>query len=114
MTEPPTEDLTYNDVRFACVCGRFLAESAIRCTDRFDPTAYYGVATDVEWDCTRCGTVTDQIMPQIVVVGTHTFKAIKPPDEWIDPVTTDHAAQKLAEMRDLRGISTTEHEEHQP
>ncbi|HEY9263236.1 MAG TPA: hypothetical protein VIQ11_01365 [Mycobacterium sp.] len=28
-----------------------------------------------------------------------------------DPVTTDHAAQKLAEMRDLRGISTTEHEE---
>lgn len=30
------------------------------------------------------------------------------------PVTTDHAAQKLAEMRDLRGISTTEHEEHQP
>jgi hypothetical protein len=31
-----------------------------------------------------------------------------------DPVTTDHAAQKLAEMRDLRGISTTEHEEHQP
>ena len=28
-------------------------------------------------------------------------------------MTTDHAAQKLAEMRDLRGISTTEHEEHQ-
>ena len=26
-------------------------------------------------------------------------------------MTTDHAAQKLAEMRDLRGISTTEHEE---
>jgi hypothetical protein len=31
-----------------------------------------------------------------------------------DPATTDHAAQNLAEMRDLRGISTTEHEEHQP
>ena len=29
----------------------------------------------------------------------------------VKPVTTDHAAQKLAEMRDLRGISTTEHEE---
>lgn len=39
-----------------------------------------------------------------------------PADPWaeFDPVTTDHAAQKLAEMRDLRGISTTEHEEHQP
>ena len=67
-------DMTYNDVRFACVCGRFLAESAIRETDRRDPSAYYGVSTDTEWDCTRCGTVTDQIMPQIVVVATHTIK----------------------------------------
>ncbi|HEY9411142.1 MAG TPA: hypothetical protein VIP77_16300 [Jiangellaceae bacterium] len=69
------EEATYNDVRFACVCGRFLAESAIRCTDRRDPSTYYGVSTDTEWDCTRCGTVTDQIMPQIVVIGTHPLRA---------------------------------------
>ncbi|MGH3996613.1 MAG: hypothetical protein ACRDTJ_04035 [Pseudonocardiaceae bacterium] len=67
-------DMTHNDVRFACVCGRFLAESDIRETDRRDPSAYYGVSTDTEWDCTRCGTVTDQIMPQIVTVATHTIK----------------------------------------
>lgn len=62
---------TYNDVRLACTCGRFLSQAAIRETDRFDPSAYYGVSTDTEWDCTRCGTVTDQDMPQIVVVGTY-------------------------------------------
>lgn len=61
---------SYNDVRLACTCGRFLAESAIRCTDKRDPSAYYGVGTDVEWDCSCCGAVTDHYMPQIVVVAT--------------------------------------------
>lgn len=60
---------TYCDVRLACTCGRFLAQSAIRATDKLDPSAYYGVSTDVEWDCSRCGTVTDQYMPQIVTVA---------------------------------------------
>jgi hypothetical protein len=39
------------------------------------------------------------------------FSALAVRNALADPVTTDHAAQKLAEMRDLRGISTTEHEE---
>lgn len=68
----------YCDVRFACTCGRFLAESAIRETDRRDPSAYYGVSTDTEWDCSRCGTVTDQYMPRIVTVAVRPIPPAKP------------------------------------
>lgn len=68
---------TWCDVRFACTCGRFLAQSAIREADRPDPSAYYGVSTDTEWDCSRCGTVTDQYMPQIVTVAVRPIPSSK-------------------------------------
>lgn len=48
---------TYIDVRWQCSCGRFIAESAIRSRDYRDPDAYYGVSTDTEYDCGRCGLV---------------------------------------------------------
>ena len=61
----------YNDVRFACHCGRFLAEAAIRYADHRDDSRYYGVRTEVEWDCSRCGTVKgEEWEPQIIVVAT--------------------------------------------
>jgi hypothetical protein len=40
------------------------------------------------------------------------FRTVTTSDWLAIGTPTDHAAQKLAEMRDLRGISTTEHEEH--
>lgn len=43
--------------RFACRCGRFLSESAIRSQDFRDDSDFYGIRTEVEWDCSRCGTV---------------------------------------------------------
>lgn len=63
--------ITYNDIRFACRCGRFLANASIRSTTHLDPSRYYGVRDDVEWDCGRCGTVKgEEWEPQIVVVAT--------------------------------------------
>lgn len=70
MSEHTTENdaPTYNVTRFACHCGRFLPESAIRCTDHRDDSRYYGIRTEVEWDCGRCGTVKgEEWEPQIVV-----------------------------------------------
>jgi hypothetical protein len=65
------EVLTYNETRFACECGRFLAESVIRYTDHLDDSAYYGIRTEVEWDCSRCGTVKGKAWePRIVVIAT--------------------------------------------
>ena len=59
-------------MRFACRCGRFLAESAIRCADHRDDSRYYGIRSEVEWDCSRCGTVRgEEWEPQIVVTATH-------------------------------------------
>lgn len=56
------------ETRFACRCGRFLADSAIRSADRRDDSRYYGIRTEVEWDCGRCGTVKgEEWEPQIVV-----------------------------------------------
>ena len=62
--------LTYSETRFACRCGRFLSESAIRCEDYRDDSSFYGVSTHVEWDCSRCGTVKGEGAwePQIVVL----------------------------------------------
>ncbi|MBO9522343.1 MAG: hypothetical protein J7518_12470 [Nocardioidaceae bacterium] len=71
-----TDTLTYNETRFACRCGRFLAESAIRYTDHFDPSRYYGIRSEVEWDCSRCGTVVgDEWEPSIVVIGERRLAA---------------------------------------
>lgn len=57
-------------VRFACHCGRFLAESAIRSTDFRDDSRYYGIRSEVEWDCSRCGTVKgEEWEPSIVMVA---------------------------------------------
>jgi hypothetical protein len=50
--------------------------------------------------------------PKLLPIGNSRHLSFNVPDS--EFVTTDHAAQKLAEMRDLRGISTTEYEEHQP
>lgn len=66
---------TYNVTRFACHCGRFLAESAIRHTDHRDDSRYYGIRTEVEWDCTRCGTVKgEEWEPALVCLGEHTIE----------------------------------------
>lgn len=46
-----------NQSRFACTCGRFIPESAIRYTDHRDDSTFYGIRSEVEWDCSRCGTV---------------------------------------------------------
>lgn len=68
--------VTYNETRFACHCGRFLSESAIRCTDHRDDSRYYGVRTEVEWTCTRCGIVKgEEWEPQIVLTATRTIEA---------------------------------------
>ena len=67
-------EVTVNVTRFACRCGRFLRESAIRCTDHRDDSRYYGIRTEVEWDCTRCGTVQgEEWEPTLVCVGTQTI-----------------------------------------
>lgn len=69
------KEATYNETRFACTCGRFLAQSAIREQDRRDDSAYYGIRTEVEWDCSRCGTVKGEGSwePPLVVVATRTI-----------------------------------------
>lgn len=46
-----------NQSRFACTCGRFIAEAAIRYEDFRDDSTYFGIRTEVKWDCSRCGTV---------------------------------------------------------
>jgi hypothetical protein len=67
----PDVPVTYNVTRFACHCGRFLAESAIRHTDHRDDSRYYGIRSEVEWDCGRCGTVKgEEWEPHIVVTAT--------------------------------------------
>ena len=72
-----TEPMTYSETRFACTCGRFLSESAIRSEDFRDDSAYYGVRTEVEWDCSRCGTVKGEGSwePPLVVVGTRALSS---------------------------------------
>lgn len=63
--------LTYTETRFACHCGRFLAQSAIRETNHHDDSRYYGIRTEVEWDCSRCGTVKgEEWEPRIVATAT--------------------------------------------
>jgi hypothetical protein len=65
---------TYSDVRFACHCGRFLGRDSIRETNHRDDSRYYGVRTEVEWTCTRCGVVKgEEWEPQIVTVATRDF-----------------------------------------
>lgn len=67
----PAHPPTYSETRFACRCGRFLAPSAIRNTDHRDDSRYYGIRTEVEWDCSRCGIVKgDEWEPQIVATKT--------------------------------------------
>ena len=74
------EILTYNETRFACHCGRFLANSAIRCTDLRDDSRYYGIRTEVEWDCGRCGTIKgEEWEPQIVVTATRPLPTLAVP-----------------------------------
>jgi hypothetical protein len=61
---------TYFETRWACRCGRFLPETAIRCTDHRDDSRYYGIRTEVEWDCSRCGTVKgDEWEPNLTYVA---------------------------------------------
>lgn len=46
------------DLRWQCLCGRFVAASTIREEDHLDPFgSYYGITTTMTADCSRCGTV---------------------------------------------------------
>lgn len=55
-------------VRWQCQRGHFVAESAIRCVDRRDDFAYYGVRSECSYYCRGCAE-TYQEMPRAVVVG---------------------------------------------
>ena len=69
MAENADIAATYLDTRFACRCGRFLSESVIRHKDIRDDSRFYGVRSEVEWDCSRCGTVKgEEWEPQIVAL----------------------------------------------
>ena len=58
-------------MRFACRCGRFLAESAIRYQAFRDDSRYYGIRDEVEWTCSRCGVVKgEEWEPQLVSTTT--------------------------------------------
>jgi len=57
-------------VRWACPCGRFIAEADIEERDVIAPYAYYGVVTEVRYLCSRCG-VRDG-MPRLVGIPTTT------------------------------------------
>ena len=63
-------------LRWACTCGRFIAQSSIDETDHRDDTTYYGIRTDTRYSCSRCGTVEGE--PRLVEVGT----MIIPADEY--------------------------------
>lgn len=68
--------VAYTESRFACRCGRFLAESAIHYTTFRDDSRYYGIRDEVEWDCSRCGTVKgEEWEPQIVPIREVTYYA---------------------------------------
>lgn len=54
-------------LRWACTCGRFVAESAITERTYRDPGAYYGVTSEVAYTCTRCGPKAD--LPRLVEIG---------------------------------------------
>lgn len=54
-------------LRWACDCGRFVAESSVTSVDRHDPGAYYGVSSETSYACSRCGHV--ERMPRLVEVG---------------------------------------------
>lgn len=55
--------------RWACHCGRFIAEASIETVDHRDDSSYYGIRTDWSYTCSRCGTVTDD-EPILVAVGS--------------------------------------------
>lgn len=55
-------------LRWACTCGRFIAEDSIQSRDRLDPGSYYGVSTDTSYTCSRCGVVDAE--PHLIQIGT--------------------------------------------
>ena len=57
----------YPVLRWACDCGRFVAEATIKSTDYRDDNYYYGIRTESTFVCSRCG-VKDGI-PRLVQVG---------------------------------------------
>lgn len=64
------DSYTIPDLRWACnSCGRFLRQTAIRYEDFRDNGYYYGIRTEVEYDCTRCGLVKG-LEPHLIEVGT--------------------------------------------
>lgn len=58
---------TYPVLRWQCRCGRFVAESAITETNHRDDSYYYGVRTETQYSCSRCGLVDDS--PRLIEVG---------------------------------------------
>lgn len=54
-------------MRWACTCGRFIAEAAITERTYRDPGAYYGIGTEVSYACSRCGPRDG--MPRLVEIG---------------------------------------------
>jgi hypothetical protein len=66
-TEHPADPALLPVLRWACDCGRFVAESSIVCHDYIDPGAYYGVSAACSFTCSRCGRV--EHMPRLVEIG---------------------------------------------
>lgn len=62
------ETVIYDDVRWQCDCGRFIAGESITHVDQVDPGAYYGISTDCSYECGRCGTV--DRLPKLVTIAT--------------------------------------------
>jgi hypothetical protein len=68
------EEFVCYEVRSSCFrCGRFIKPDAVRCEDFRDDGYYYGIRTEVEYDCSRCGTV--QGDPAVVAVREMKFPA---------------------------------------
>jgi hypothetical protein len=44
-------------IRWACTCGRWIAEASLTEQDRIDPGAYFGVTTTISGTCSRCGVI---------------------------------------------------------
>jgi hypothetical protein len=57
----------YPVLRWACDCGRFVAEASIKSTDYRDDNYYFGIRTESEFHCSRCGL--KQGIPRLIEVG---------------------------------------------
>lgn len=73
-----TADEPVPSMRWACTCGRFVAEADIQEWNVIDPGAYHGVVTEARYRCSRCGGRIG--MPRLVEVGTATTTTEESPN----------------------------------